>query len=86
MTIQFPPYQAAPVGPANGAGPEGVRTVGQAVALGLLSLNAQVSGFGVGAQNPTIEQLLANGSITSNTLVSSLTFVTVQGNATFGGN
>lgn len=83
MTQLIPAY-SPPVAGSNG--PEATRTIGQAVALGLLSLNVQVAGFGVGAQSPTLQQLLSDGLVSNATLVSTLTFVGSTALPIYGGN
>jgi hypothetical protein len=79
----FPVLPPPPGVPAAIGLPAGI-TLHAAMALGLLPAQTQVTGFGNGAANPTVAQLISNGTLNPSALASTLTYASPSCN--YGGN
>jgi hypothetical protein len=79
----FPLIPPPPNSPAFIGIPPGI-TILQAMAIGALPAQTQVTGFGTGAANPTIMQLVSSGLVQLSALASSLTYASPSCN--YGGN
>lgn len=79
----FPVLPPPPGQPAQIGLPAGI-TIHAAMSLGLLPAQTQVTGFGSGAQNPTIAQLISSGQLNPSALASTLTYASPSAN--YGGN